>query len=45
LALKLYTQGGQVPPALDGSVLLEPLNVRVVPSGATLVINGTKLEL
>ena len=45
LALKLYAQGGPVPAASDGSVLLEPLDVRVAPSGATLVINGTKLEL
>lgn len=45
LGLELYTQGGRVPPAADGSVVLEPLGVRVAPSGGTLVVDGTELEL
>lgn len=45
LAIELYTQGGRVPPAEDGSLLLEPLDVRVAPSGNTLMVDSKKLEL
>ena len=45
LALQLYAPHGVVEPGADGSIMLEPLDVRVSQSGATLVVDGQELEL
>lgn len=45
LALELHTQSGLVEGGPDGSIVLEPLGVRVGSTGGTLEVDGTKLEL
>jgi Uma2 family endonuclease len=45
LALDLYAQSGRAEPKADGSVVLEPLGVSVVPRGGTLVVDGAELEI
>jgi len=45
LSLELHTQQGRVIPDEDGSVLLEPLGVRLTPSPGALYVDGSALEL
>lgn len=45
LALQLYAPDGLVGPGPDGSLLIEPLDVRIAHSGNALAVDGRKLEL
>jgi Uma2 family endonuclease len=45
LALQLYTQQGLVEAGTDGSVLLEPIDVRIARTEQTLLVDGQGLEL
>ena len=44
LALQLYSPQGLVEPATDGSVVLEPLDVRVAHREGALVVDGQELQ-
>lgn len=45
LALELHRPDGRVEPEADGGVLLEPLGIRIVPRGGTLVVGDHALRL